>query len=93
MDRDLHAAVLLTHRQDQVLAHEIVGDLIDGFGRDAGLFQVHVFHRMLGRQRLVDLRLRGEFEVNQRLTQAHVLRLGVVEGLLHLGGFDRAPFD
>ena len=35
VDRDAQLAVLLAQGQDQVLAHQVVGDLVDGVGRDA----------------------------------------------------------
>ena len=87
VDRHAQLAVFHAQRQDQVLAHDVVGDQVDGVGRDGALLQVDVFHVVLRGQRLVDVGLAAQLEIDQGFADAQVLGLGVLQGLGDLVGW------
>jgi hypothetical protein len=65
VDRDAQLPVLLPQRQDQVLLHQLVGDRVHRPRRHRALVEVDVFHVVLCRQRLEDVVLAAQLEVEQ----------------------------
>ncbi len=55
VDGDAQLSLLHAQRQNEVLAHDVIGNQVDGVGRDRALIEIDVFHPMLSRQRLGDL--------------------------------------
>lgn len=93
VDDDLQLAALGPQGEDEVLAHQVFGDQRDGVGRDGAAVELHVFHVVLRGQRLVDVALGAELQVDQGLTDPQALGLGMVERFIDFLGGDDAPFD
>jgi hypothetical protein len=80
-------------RQDDVLLHQLVGDEVDGVGRDGVLVEVDVLHAVLHGQGLVDHGLATHLEIGEGFADAEVFALGMLEGAGDVLGGDGLQVD
>ncbi len=90
---DPQPAVLHAQRQDEVLAHQIVWNQIDRVGGDRGLVQLDIIQPVLGGQRLEDISLGADLQIDQRFANAHALLFAVLQRLGDVLGIGKTPFN
>ena len=74
-----------------MLPHDVIGNRIDRIRRDRTLVEIDVFHAILSRQGLGHLVLIAHLQIDQCLTDAQVLGLGVLQRLVNFLGIEKFP--
>jgi len=92
MNGHAQPAAFGAQRKDQIFAHQVVGDEVDGIGRDRALIKIDEFHVVLSGQCLINRRIGAQLQVNQRLTHPKVLFFRVLQRPQNVFLRDGSPF-